>query len=126
MARMSKRKVPPSRIKYENNHPTVTCRVSKEIYDRLTESKKVDGKSFADILKMGLGIVEKQDKKLVETRDKAYNKGYAEAGNRYTVTYPCATCGKDMEVTSWKEKLAIKQFMKENGWGHKECHDKQK
>ncbi len=125
MARTSKRKVPPSRIKYENNHPTVSCRVSKEIYDRLTESKKVDGKSFADILKIGLGIVEKQDKKLGEARDKAYKKGYAEAENRYKVTYPCATCGKDMEVTSWKEKLAIKQFMKEKGWSHTKCLEMQ-
>ena len=53
MPKRLKRKVPPSRIKYENNHPTVSCRVSKEIYDRLTESKKLDGKSFADILKIG-------------------------------------------------------------------------
>ncbi len=70
-------------------------------------------KSFADILKIGLGITEKQDKKLVEARDKGYKKGYADAELRYKVTYPCTKCGKDMEVTSWKEKLVIKQFMKE-------------
>jgi flagellar biosynthesis/type III secretory pathway protein FliH len=78
MSRKSKRKAPPSRIKYENSHPTVSCRVSKELYDRLSKSKEVDGKSFADILKIGLGIAEKDDKKLVEAKQESYDEGYNE------------------------------------------------
>ena len=85
MARRLKRKVPPSRIKYDDNHPVVSCRVSKETFDRLTESKKLDGKSFADILKIGLGIAEDGDKKLVEQKklswDEGYNEGYDEGHN---------------------------------------------
>ena len=78
MAKKLKRKTPPSRIKYENSHPTVSCRVSKEIYGKMAKSKEVDGKSFADILKIGLGIAEKDDEKLVEAKQKSYDEGYDE------------------------------------------------
>ncbi len=78
MARKPKRKAPPSRIKYEKSHPTVTCRVSKELYDRLDKSRKVDGKSFADILRRGLGIVEKNNKKLIQAKNKGWIEGYEE------------------------------------------------
>ncbi len=68
MVKIIKRKA-PSRAKYEQNHPTVSCRVSKDIYDKLTQAKQADGKSFADILKLGLGII--QDIKPGE-REKGY------------------------------------------------------
>ena len=129
MAKTSKRKAPPSRIKYENSHPTVSCRVSKEIYDMLTDSKKVDGKSFADILKIGLGIVEKGDKKLDEQKKlswgEGFKKGYAEAEFCYKVTYPCSKCGRTIEVKSREEKLAIQKFIKERRWSHYKCPEKQ-
>jgi len=34
--------------------------------------------SFADILKIGLGIAEQDDKKLVEAKQKGYDEGYDE------------------------------------------------
>jgi predicted DNA-binding protein len=78
MARKPKRRAPPSRIKYEKSHPTVSCRVSKELYDRLDKSRKVDGKSFADILKIGLGIAENNDKKIIQAKNEGWLEGYVE------------------------------------------------
>ena len=48
----------PSRVKYEQNHPTVSFRVSKELYDMLQAVKKAEGKSNTDVLKAGVGLLE--------------------------------------------------------------------
>ncbi len=127
MAKVTKRKA-PSRIKYEQGHPTVSCRVSREIYDRLSEAKEVEGKSFADILKLGLGILEVRVKKLGDVRkqgwDEGYKKGFADARLRYRVIYHCSVCGQVMEVTSTEEKEVIDECMRERGWAHMECHER--
>jgi predicted CopG family antitoxin len=127
MARDVKRK-PPSRVKYEGSHPTVSCRVPKEVYDRLQAAKEAEGRSFVDFLKTGLGIIEVQAKEEGEVRKQAhaegYKRGYADAERTFKVTYPCTVCRKTLTVTSPKEKEAIRQYMQEHGWGHKECHDR--
>lgn len=124
MAKVTNKKSPPSRIKYEQSHPTVSCRVSRDFYDRLLEAK-VEGNSFADILKLGLGELEVRVKKLEEARkqgrDEGYKKGFTEASLCYKVTYPCSVCGEVIEVTSQQEKQAISEFMQERGWAHQEC-----
>ena len=124
MARVSKHKA-PSRIKYEQRHPTVSCRVSREIYDRLSDAKEVEGRSFADILKRGLGKAEVRVKKLGEARKQGwyegYEKGFGNARLRYRVIYHCRVCGQVMEVTTTEEKQAIDECMRERGWVHKAC-----
>ena len=124
MAKVSKHKA-PSRVKYEQSHPTVSSRVSREIYDRLSKAKEVEGKSFADILKLGLGMTEVRLKKLEEAKkqgwDEGYKKGFADAKLRYRVIYRCSVCEKALEVTSKEEKEAISEYMREKGWAHQEC-----
>ncbi len=58
MAKTRRRHKPPSRIRYENAHPTVTCRVSRVLKDKLDEARVKYGKSFGDILRIGLGVQE--------------------------------------------------------------------
>ena len=127
MAKSGKRKA-PSKVRYEQGHPTVSCRVPREVYGRLQAVKEVEGMSFAEVLKVGLGLLEVRAKGEAEIRkqgyDAGYKKGYAEAERLYKVTYPCNVCGKLLTVTSTDEKEAIKQYMKEHSWGHRECHDK--
>jgi predicted CopG family antitoxin len=124
MAKRIKRQ-PPSRIRYEQSHPIVSCRVSLEIFDRLVEAKEVEDKSFADILKIGLGKQEVQAKKILEAKtkgeDEGYKKGYAAAELRYKVTYNCSKCGQAIEVTNEAVKKAISGYMQDKGWAHKEC-----
>ena len=55
---LKKKRRTPSRIKYEQNHPTVSFRVSKEIYDRLEIVKEAEGKSITDVLRVGVGLLE--------------------------------------------------------------------
>ena len=124
MAKAAKRK-PPSRIKYEQSHPNITCRVPKELRDRIEKAKEIEGKSFAYILKIGLGVTEDQNKKLAEARTKSFNdgyrKGYAEAETRFKVTYHCAKCGQPLDVQYPTEKIAIDEYMREKGWNHQQC-----
>ena len=124
MAKVIKRQ-PPSRIKYEQSHPTVSCRVSREIYDRLVEAKEVEGKSFADILKLGLGKAERSANKLIEAKmqswSEGHKKGFDEAALKYKVTYHCSKCGQIMEVQHPNEKETIDELMRKAGWAHQQC-----
>lgn len=51
---------PPSRIKYEESHPVISVRISKELHAELKELGKATGKSLADFLKDGAGITKTQ------------------------------------------------------------------
>jgi hypothetical protein len=115
---------PPSRIKYEQSHPVVSCRVPKVIYDRLQDVKQRDGRSFTDILKIGLRIRESKAKKEDQAYSEGYEEGYNEAKREYRVTYACSVCGKTISLNSESEKEAASQYMEEHNWGHAECHKK--
>lgn len=127
MAKTAKKKA-PSRVRYEQAHPTVSCRVSREIYEKLRAVMDGEGKSFADILKVGLGILELRVKEegegMRKGRAEGYSKGYAEAERLYKVTYPCSVCGKTLTAKSGDEKQAIKKYTQEHGWGHRACHER--
>lgn len=134
MAKTTRKKA-PSRVRYEQAHPTVSCRVPRQVYDRLKTVKRAEDKSFADILKIGLGILEVQTKEQGEVRKQGraegYRKGYAEAERLYKVTYPCGVCRNMLMVTSTEEKQAIAQYMQQHGWGTRsatkggdnQCHE---
>jgi len=128
MAKTANKRKAPSRIRYERNHPTVSCRVPKTVYDRLQTIKKTDSKSFADVLKVGLGLLEVRAKGEAEIKRQGYaqgyKKGYADAERTYNVTYPCNVCGEILPVEHANVKEAIKQYLQEHNWGHQECHEK--
>jgi len=121
----SKKKRTPSRIRYEQKHPTVSLRVTKELKDGLQAVKEAEGKSITDVLKVGLGLLEVKVAKGKEARRQGYEegfeKGYEEAKNLYMVTYPCKICRKTIEVMRVKEKEAIKRYMRQHGWAHAAC-----
>jgi predicted CopG family antitoxin len=55
---------PPSRIKYELSHPVIPIRVSLEVYQKL-QNARLNGQSYADIVRIGLGVQEATNKELV-------------------------------------------------------------
>jgi len=118
----------PSRVRYERNNPTVSCRVPREIYDTLQDIKEREGKSSADILKIGLGILKVKAEKRDEIREEAYsegyNDGYRNAELEFKIMYPCSVCGETIALSSEKAKRAASKYMEEHGWGHAECHKK--
>jgi len=114
---MKKKHQPPAKIRYNQTHPTVSVRVSKDLYDQLKHLREKSGKSLGDIMREALG-------KQAPTVMKAFERGYIAAGEKLKVVYPCSVCGKLILVTTPDEKKAIASYMKEHGWAHGECPNK--
>ena len=119
------RRKSPSRIRYEARRPVFSFRLDKELNDRIQQVKKVEGKSNTDIIKAGVGLYEVKIRTEKEVWDKAYNQGFEEgikwAEKEYAVPYSCGVCGKEIVVDSDAEKKAIREYMREHGWGHSGC-----
>jgi len=109
---------PPSRIRYEQSHPTVSARVDKKLYDELKELQELTKKSFTDILREA---VRKQKPWAKDAYDIGQKAGYDSAKREFAVTYRCSVCGGALTVSSPEEKKAIAQYMREHGWGHGNC-----
>jgi hypothetical protein len=120
---MSKHKkhVSPSQIRYDQNHPTVSYRVTKELKERLKALKEIDGKSIAQILKIGAGLLEVKASSDQELSDQGYKMGFQKARGLYQVSYFCSNCGKLIVLKTPEEKKAAASYMKEAGWSHKDC-----
>ena len=119
---------PPARARYEKTHPVISLRVDKELCDRLKVVKKKEGKSAADIMRVGLGIVEVKIRSEQEIWQQAFDEGEESGIERavavHAVPYNCVICGEEIIVTTDEEKRAIKRYMREYGWAHAECHER--
>lgn len=115
-----KRRVPPSRVRYEQQNPTVSIRVSRELYDRLRALREQSDRSLGDILREAMGVQE-------PATGAAYNRGYAEgcadAENLYRVGYRCCVCNGLLTIDDDTSKRAAAEYMREHGWGHSSCHE---
>jgi flagellar biosynthesis/type III secretory pathway protein FliH len=129
-----KNKKSPSRVRYEESHPTVSARVDKELYDRLTDVRELAGKSFADIFREAQEFQEVaaegaflmgEEHGFSLGREEGYDAGLAEgrkaARQQYVVSYKCCECGRLLEVVSREEKALAREAMEEHGWHHVNC-----
>jgi len=98
---------PPSRVRYEMEHPTITCRVSLELKAKLDEAREKYGLSFADILKIGLRV-----------QGAAVN-----AALRQVRAGHCWRCGKpyvwDLRTKEGRDKLG--NYIPEDAFTHEDC-----
>lgn len=116
---MSKSKRSPSRIKYEQSHPTVSARLpSVAAKDKLNVNLKKAGISLSDALLILAGEL---DIKLIPIEE-ARKTAYEEAKKLYAVYYHCQLCRNPIIITSPKAKEAVARYMTERGWGHAACH----
>lgn len=113
-----RRHYPPSRLRYEQTHPTVSVRVTQKLYDQLKALKEQSGKSVTDILREAIGV---QAPSVRNAYERGYKKGQADADRRYRVDYRCSKCGGTLTISSDKEKQAAASYMRENGWAHASC-----
>lgn len=121
--RQKQRHVPPSRLRYEAAHPTVTLRLDRKLYEELKALKLKGGQSVADVLKVGLrktkATVEKASEKAYE---KGYAHGYEEAKEEYQVTYWCSECKRrHLTILSDEAKEAAANLMYQAGWHGLDC-----
>jgi hypothetical protein len=81
-----KRRVPPSRARYEATHKTVSARLDPELQRELDLLKSKSGMSTADVIRVGLD-------KAMPAIDDAFKRGYEVAEIRFRVFYLCSGCG---------------------------------
>jgi len=114
---------PPARIRYEQSHPTVSFRLSKDVYDLLKQRLDDLEMSFADFVRESLGLQQAKMHDIGEIRDSAWDEGYAQGMEDYQIWYYCDVCGEriDMEPNSDSHKAMI-GYMRGHGWGHISCH----
>ena len=115
---MAKSKRTPSRIRYEQSHPTVSARIPVDKRDKLFTVLARISLTLAQLLIRFADEMEIISRPLEDAR----RAGYEEAKSRFLVTYPCNGCGNLLPITSPKEKAAVGKYMSEHGWGHEECH----
>jgi len=111
---------PPARVRYEESHPTVSCRLDRDTYALLKQRlEDLGGVSFADFVKDSLGVLQLKMPDVKEIREKAYDQ----AKKDYQIWYFCNICGKkiDMSPNGDDHKTMI-GYMKEHGWAHAKCH----
>jgi hypothetical protein len=110
---------PPARVRYEESHPTVSCRLDRDTYALLKQRlEDLGGVSFADFVKDSLGVLQLKMPDVKEIREKAYDQ----AKKDYQIWYFCNICGKkiDMSPNGDDHKTMI-GYMKEHGWRHTSC-----
>jgi len=112
---MVKKKLPPpSKIKYDKSHPTISIRVSQDLKEQLDEIREKSGKSIGDILREAVGVQG-------ESVKDAWTRGHSLAKSKYGVWYKCSVCGGNILIESDNEKKAAAIFMRQNGWQHGKC-----
>ena len=70
MKRSANKSKPPSRVRYEQEHPTVSIRLNRALRDKLDEIRELEGKSHAEIVR-----------ETIETRiraDEAFGRAFAD------------------------------------------------
>ena len=88
MANTSGKHKPPSRVRYEKAHPTVSVRVDGSVYRQLSDLRQRSGISMAEILLVGL-------ERLAPMVGSAFNKGLMDGlSDAYAVS--CPRCRDDI------------------------------
>jgi hypothetical protein len=115
---------PPARIRYEQSHPTVSCRLDKDTYALLKQRlEDLGGVSFADFVKDSLGLVQLKIADIEGIKGKAWDEGYTQAMEDFRIWYYCAVCGKRIDILpNNDDHKALIGYMKEHRWGHASCH----
>lgn len=115
---------PPARVRYEQSHPTVSCRLSKDEYELLKQRlDDLGGVSFAQFVKDSLGLLQLKIPETREIKEKARMAGYDQGRKDHQIWYCCAMCRERIDVAPNSEShKAMIGYMRERGWGHTSCH----
>ncbi len=119
---MAKTHKPPSRERYEQSHPTVSCRVSRDTYDKLKNHLNELGDiSFADFVKDALGELELKIPKAA-ILEKARLESRTQTVKEHQIWYYCSVCRQRMNIApNGPDHKALIGYLKEHGWGHGDC-----
>jgi len=111
---VKKKQPPPSKIKYDKSHPTISIRVSQDLKKQLDEIKEMSDKSVGDILREAVGVQSISIKN-------AWKRGLSYGKGIYGVWYKCSVCGGNILIESADAKKDAAKLMREAGWRHGGC-----
>ena len=115
---------PPSRIRYEQSHPTISFRVSRETHDKLKEHLIRRRVSFADFVKESLGIQQLKIPDIGKIKETNWIQGYNKAMEKYEITIRCHRCRQPMTVTPNSPLHQTIMDYIEGAWSHTNCEEK--
>jgi hypothetical protein len=111
---------PPSRARYQSDHPTIGVHVDLATHAKLIELRERSGLSFGQLVRRALGVVEHDVEAAYEA---AYSLGWAdgerEGWSQAVLNFPCSVCGQPVEVRAGSEiARAAAAHLVERGWVH--------
>jgi len=109
---------PPSRLRYERAHPTISLRVDLDTYEKLRGIQDRSGKSLAALIKECLGLRE-------ASVNDSYEKGYRDAEDRHKFSFPCSICGGEIAISNDHHSAEVVRA-KLKDFGHSGCVQKSK
>ena len=113
---------PPSKRKYDEKNPSVTFRMSKDEKLKLERMSQITGKSISELIHEFFfdpihGAITIFDI-FIE-----YGKNLEQEYNK--IFYFCSICNEKMFLEpNTRAHHAMIQYMLDHGWGHGECHEK--
>ena len=113
---------PPARLRYEQSHPTVSCRLDGATHALLKQRLSDLGEvSFADFVKDALGTLQLKMPDVNLMRKTAREKGYKQAKKDYEVWVFCINCRKPIYIQPNTDiHKAIIGYADEHRWKHGE------
>jgi hypothetical protein len=107
----------PSRIKYEENNPTVSFRVPLEDYEQLKKIAEVQGLSFREIIMIGVGKIETNREEERRRIEKAMSVLKTVQIGR------CSLCGEPLhwDLTRADVRQTLADAIKRKGFQHVGC-----
>jgi hypothetical protein len=109
----------PSRIRYEQSHPTVSARISKDEYQKLMQYLDERVISFADFVRESLDIQKPDIEAIWEA---GRQEGYFQAKSEFEIWCFCHRCRKPITILpNSKLHKALIEYMLAKGWGHTNC-----
>jgi len=122
----------PSQEKYERENPSITFRVPIDVKEKIDQLVETTGKSISQIMRETLFYAEKEYSEIfeqghVEGLDVGINAGINRGKRKWAIWCYCNVCGKKIYIEPNSDvHNAIIKYMKEQGWGHAECHKSNK
>lgn len=102
----------------------MSIRVTKEGKATLMKMAEAAEKSLSQIISE---LLLTTAAKFNETYAKRFNEGYEKGRDKWRIWYFCSICNEMIFITpNSNAHKAMIEYMKENGWGHEECHEKNK
>ena len=115
---------PPSKLKYAENHPSMTIHVTKEEYKDIVEMAINNDKSMNQLVKEAVGLIRRTWKEQQYFFNEGSESGYEEAIKDFSRNFKCSRSGRPLEIKPNLEDQLYQWLVKESakvGWYYTAC-----